>query len=78
MPDPRPCRKCKAKIEFIEGPNGRAIPVQKVTQLYVLDRAEKLVKANVVTPLGAYDPGPFYISHFQTCPAAETFTRNRS
>lgn len=71
----RPCRKCKATIEMIEGPSGRAIPAQKVTQLYVLEDG-KLSPVRIVINVRGYEVGaPFYISHFQTCPAAASFTR---
>lgn len=71
------CRSCKAEIEFIEGPSGRPIPAQKVTAIYVEEEdgqgKRKLVRASVP------DAGPiFWVSHFQTCPEAERFSRGRS
>lgn len=70
------CRSCGAEIEFIEGPSGRPIPAQKVTAIYVEEEdaqgKRKLIKVSVP------DVGPLYwISHFQTCPQADRWSRGR-
>lgn len=72
MSSARPCKRCGIKIEFLEGPNGRAIPVQRVRQVY-LESAEK--RGPAVIPVSARFPGavgPYFVSHFETCPRGPT------
>lgn len=66
---PRPCRKCGMTIEFIEGPNGKAIPAQRIKVVYVRS-AGKLAKVAV--------EGDVFVNHFETCPSASSFSRGRS
>lgn len=71
------CQGCRAKIEFIEGPKGSKIPVQRVRTVYELHSA-KLYKANVVTARYSTPPPTagvreIWISHFETCPDAGKF-----
>lgn len=63
---------------MIEGPKGKAIPAQKVTQLYVMGDDGKLQTVRIaINPRGYEVGGPFYVSHFQTCPYASSFSRKK-
>lgn len=72
------CRGCKAEIEFVESPDGRRMPVQKVTAVYIAvvdgggNRSLKKI------PLSATYGAEYYVSHFQTCAQAERFSRRRA
>lgn len=68
----RPCRRCKMKIVVLMGPNGNPIPLQRIRTVYVVrnDRVEKL---DTKPELDA----PMYVSHFETCPNANEFSRRR-
>ena len=72
------CKSCRAEIEFFAGPRGKAIPVQKVTKVYVVLRKALLDGSEEKTlrpiDLSAHG-GEFWISHFQTCPDAERYSR---
>jgi hypothetical protein len=62
------------KIEMIVGPNGKAIPAQRIRTVYAReeDRLSKIEFSN--------DNGerfPLYVSHFETCPYAKDFSRSR-
>jgi hypothetical protein len=74
---PRPCDECGCPIEFIEGPNGKHIPVQKVRTAYVLGADGKLQRWTVIDPA---DPGlsanQFYVSHYETCSNPGRFSRH--
>ena len=81
MPDPErsACAGCGAMISFVEGPAGKLIPVQLVTnRLYVLrdalpgmDLPARLDKLELRTSQDVY------VSHFATCPQARRFSRGR-
>jgi hypothetical protein len=60
-----PCRGCGMKIEFVTTPNGKQIPLQRVRTVYAMENgaATRLSLAGV------------YISHFETCPKADSFSR---
>ena len=66
----RPCKACGMDIEFIEGPSGRDIPAQKIRTVYFLvrGRLEKYESQGRV---------PIYVSHFETCPQANLFSKKR-
>ena len=68
MGEGRPCKKCRAKLEFQESESGAKIPAQRVKTLYVL-RKGKLV----AIPLD----GPWFINHYETCPDAESFSKKK-
>lgn len=70
-PTTRPCKTCRAVIQFIEGENGRAIPVQEVRRLYAVNENGRLEVANVV------EGGPYFVSHFETCPDAGQFSKGK-
>jgi hypothetical protein len=70
---PRPCSTCGMTIEFIEGPNGKAIPAQKIRRIYTLHEG-KLDPLGLHVPLGRLD-STFYVSHFETCPQAGQHSR---
>ncbi len=77
---PRPCHACGMTIEFITGPNGKAIPAQKIKTIYRrrdpetgdsrLDRLEKVEPSDLFS-----SESSFYVSHFETCPNAGEFSR---
>ena len=74
MPEPRPCKKCGAHITFLRNTEGKIIPAQKVSQLYVkssdLLNESRLERADL--PGGQTE---VWISHFQTCPSAADFSK---
>ncbi len=69
------------KIEFITGPNGKAIPAQHIKIVYRLrgpdetkghdERLEKVDMPDLFTT----DIG-LYVNHFETCPHADEFHKN--
>lgn len=75
MSEGRPCRKCRAFLEFIPNQNGELVPAQKVTQLYIRLEDGPLgpVRRGAILPTA----GDLYISHFQTCPGPEEFTKKK-
>lgn len=69
------CRGCAAEIEWVWSPNGRAMPVQRVTAVYTVvddDHAER--RARKVELSDKAGQG-YYVNHFQTCPQAGRFSR---
>lgn len=79
------CRACGAEIMFIKSVAGKTIPVN-AEQITYEQKAGGSMK--VVTPNGevisgelAVDPqkatGIGYISHFATCPEADSFRKKR-
>lgn len=75
----RPCKLCGMKIEFIVGPNGVHIPLQKIrTVYYVTDEGEEEAQAHKLDlrddPNGVYGER-YWVSHFETCPNASSFSR---
>ena len=75
----RPCKGCGMTIEFLVGPNGKVIPVQRIRTVYspnaegALVNVSKLWEGSIIVRAGAY-----YVSHFETCPRAPEFSgRNR-
>lgn len=73
----RPCKYCRALIVYAESPNGRPMPAQKVTQLYMDAGGGPLIQVKgVVGPDLAMRQGvDLYVSHFQTCPDAKRASR---
>lgn len=68
----RKCGRCPAKIVFAEGPNGNAIPLQRVRRVYSVADGKAF-------PLALENEAEVktYVSHFETCPAASSFSRGR-
>jgi hypothetical protein len=61
------------KIRFVKQPNGKTLPLQKVRNVYhVQDDRAYPVDAE---PYFEGDPLERYVSHFETCPKASSFTR---
>jgi len=58
------------EIEFIEGPNGKDIPAQRVKTVYTLVGDRRLGKLDV--------DASYYVNHFETCPNASDFSRGKS
>jgi hypothetical protein len=70
------CKGCGAKFSHIENEaTGNFLPAQQVRSLYVLEEdpmfGRKLRKVEL--PRGSY-----YVSHFETCPQANDFSRGRT
>lgn len=59
-------------IELIMGPNGKKIPAQRIRTIY--RRTNELFEANT---LEVVEVGESYVSHFETCPNANEFSRSR-
>jgi len=75
--DTKTCEACGAKFEFIEGPNGKMIPAQKVRVVYGVTLEppfgqQKLYRADMPNEV------QLYISHFETCPQADRFSGGRA
>lgn len=71
----RPCRRCGMTIEFIEGPNGKNIPAQKVRTVYYRNERMRLSKLDTDGDDGM--ELTTYVSHFETCPKAADFSGSR-
>lgn len=79
------CRGCGADIVFIKSVAGKTIPCNAESISYVqkADGDLKIVTPNgeVLSGSAAEDPqkatGIGYISHFATCPAADSFRKAR-
>lgn len=71
------CRTCRAEIEFIPSEaSGRKIPAQRVTQIFVEiqdGRGGKVLRQKDLAHVG----GAVYVSHFQTCPDADSHSKKR-
>lgn len=68
----RDCQRCGMPIEFINGPSGRPLPAQKIRTVYRLldtEGGRRLQKKE-----GAAEE-MLYVSHFETCPNADEFSR---
>lgn len=74
------CRSCGAEIEFIDGPNGRPIPAQKIRTVYrrvTANTEARLLKVEIFDTPTNEPVGDLWISHFETCPDASRFSRKR-
>lgn len=73
------CRGCGATIEFITSPNGSDMPAQKVRSVYEShDHGDaKHLQKVVMKPRDDGQKREFYVSHFEICPNASSFTRRR-
>lgn len=71
----RPCRKCGMTIEIHEGPNGKAIPLQKVRSVYGLTKP--LFGGSIMRLDQNSELEDVFVSHFETCPHASSFSRGR-
>ena len=68
----RPCKKCGIKIHFIKGPSGNIIPMQQVRTVYFVDDN----KVRSATAKG-FSTDAMYVSHFETCPNASSFSKGK-
>lgn len=67
------CEACGCLIEFLVGPRGRMIAVQRVTHVYArLRGTDPLVKVAAET-----SDRELYVSHFQTCSDPARFSRSK-
>ena len=68
----RPCKSCGVALRFARGPNGKAIPLQKIARVYQVhvgpDGEEEARPLEV--------EGTVYFSHFAACPEASRFSRS--
>jgi hypothetical protein len=63
-------------MQLIMGPNGKMIPVQKVTMVYGMGPNGELRRAHVRDSLeDLLQYNEFYVSHFQTCSDPARFSR---
>ena len=77
-PIPRPCRLCGVALDFIPGPTsapGTWIPVVKVKAVYVV--AATLDGERVLEKWEGGAGQDIRISHFETCPHADQFSRSK-
>lgn len=76
----RPCRRCKMPIDFVTGPAGAAIPVQRVQTVY--RRIETALAGDhleVVEPTALFvHGGSLWVNHFETCPYADEFRKAKT
>lgn len=68
--------KCGAEIEFITGPNGRAIPAQRVKSVYQLS-VPPAVPEERLDHIATRVAGALFVNHFETCPNADEFSRGK-
>jgi len=64
-------------IEFHIGPNGKAIPLQKVRTVYTVSAGPNEVEKALVSLAGLPSTQAF-VSHFETCPKAGEFSRGKA
>jgi hypothetical protein len=62
-------------IEMIVGPNGKAIPAQKIRTVYALVEEDGKRRLSKIEFEG--DPRPTYVSHYETCPYASEFSKRK-
>ena len=69
-----PCKACGTQIVFAQSPKGGMIPLQRVKNIYIVLRANDPMRPDQAKPL----PGEeLFISHFETCPAASSFSKKK-
>lgn len=66
----RPCRACGMQLEFLLGPNGRVVPLQRVRQVYARE-------SGATDRAVSFGSGELFVSHFETCPKASSFSRGQ-
>lgn len=62
------CKSCRAEIEWLTNDGGNRVPMQRVSTLFRRT-------GNIVEVSNALGAGPFWISHFQTCPDAAAHSK---
>ena len=72
----RPCKACGMPIEIHLGPNGKPIPLQRIRSFYAL--ADPLHGGTISRLELAPGIEAGFVSHFETCPSANQFSKNRS
>lgn len=81
------CGKCPARIFFAETRNGRRNPIDADPaprgNIKITERGDAMPYAETLSPIEALavqsTPGAvLYMSHFVTCPKADTFRRKGS
>lgn len=76
MPAREPCRGCGAMMAKIRNQaTGAFIPAQQVRSVYIL--VENLAGETELQKLEGLPKGTLLVSHFETCPNANDFTRGR-
>lgn len=72
-PQPKPCRGCGAKMVMMDSALTKArLPAQRVRSVYI---AVTDLLGNVELQKVELPNGELYISHFETCPNADDFSR---
>ena len=64
----RACEACGVKIVFAKGASGRAIPLQRIRNIYQLSESGDAVKVSEFSDAT-------YVSHFETCTNPGRFSR---
>lgn len=79
LKDREQCRACGCPIEFIYGPGGRSIPVQRVRTVYrYVENGERAALEKLTFRPGDDGHKPeLYVSHFETCSDPQRFSRKR-
>lgn len=65
----RPCKKCGCPLALVPGPNGKTIPLDMRSQVYIITK--DLTGEPVAQPTEAF------VSHFRTCPKANDFSGSK-
>ena len=75
---PRPCRACNRMIDFVKGPAGRPVPVDKVRTVYIAERppggGPPELKTLKAIDDAAREGHAIYVSHFETCTDPNRFS----
>lgn len=83
MTDTVPCAACQRPMHYVHTAAGRTMPLDPEPVEVQDDRANWHRGLFVYAPEGHVrsarpeDPGPFFRSHFATCPEADRFRRTR-
>lgn len=71
------CKACGAEIIWATSPNDKRIPIELNPHVYILQEQNTQGELLAKTPEGMGVRALVGISHFLTCPAADSFTRGQ-
>ena len=71
------CRACGAHFEFIEGPNGRMIPAQRVRSVYARLENGDDAPPGQLQKISLIPARSYWVNHFETCPQPNRFSSGR-
>lgn len=69
----RKCKECGVSISFVEGESGKAIPLQRIRNVYGITQLGK-PKAKPIRPP---NENGFWVSHFETCTNPSRFSKGK-